>query len=150
MDATAVHAAVREFKRASSRQNRQSKSKQLTVNQAIDEKKSSNAKQNEKVRVAQSVPVKGTTTKESTGSVHQAAEAADPHYPPLVCDQFGGPSVADAQEMVYWHDIPSDTHYLSPFYDPTSTTPKYMTFEPDGGGTKKRRKFVPKRDCSEL
>jgi hypothetical protein len=49
------------------------------------------------------------------------------------CDAFGGPSrSADAQEMVYWADIPSDALYQSPFRHSTET--KYLTFEPDGGG----------------
>lgn len=143
MDTTAVHAAVREFKRASSssrQQNRPSKSKQLTNNQAIDEKASD---PNTEKHLAQSLSVKGTT-RESSGSDRQATDTTSaPHYPPLVCDQFGGPSVVDAQEMVYWQDIPSDTQYVSPFYDATTSTPKYMTFEPDGGGKKKQRIFFP-------
>jgi hypothetical protein len=55
----------------------------------------------------------------------------------LSCDVHGGPyTKAETQEMVYWHDIPSDTQYTSPRR--TSTQPqqeeRYMTFEPDGGG----------------
>merc|ERR1719223_596580 len=46
---------------------------------------------------------------------------------------YGGPDddkVMD--EMVYWEDIPSDSNYISPFYD--ASNEKFMTFEPDGGG----------------
>ena len=50
----------------------------------------------------------------------------------LNCDKFGGPSKELAQEMVYWEDIPSDEHFVSPFKRDGET--KYMTFEPDGGG----------------
>ena len=37
---------------------------------------------------------------------------------------------ADAQEMVYWSDIPSDNAHVSPFFSPHF----FLTFEPDGGG----------------
>jgi hypothetical protein len=68
-----------------------------------------------------------------------------PHYHNLNCERYGGPSKADAQEMVYWKDIPSDSHYISPFHPNNkrnakaaktnnSQQRKYMTFEPDGGG----------------
>jgi hypothetical protein len=33
----------------------------------------------------------------------------------LSCGAFGGPDEAQAKEMVYWQDIPSDTAYQSPF-----------------------------------
>jgi hypothetical protein len=46
----------------------------------------------------------------------------------LDCTAHGGP--ADAQEMVYWSDIPSDNAHVSPFY----SSHFYLTFEPDGGG----------------
>jgi hypothetical protein len=68
-----------------------------------------------------------------------------PHYHSLNCERYGGPSEADAQEMVYWKDIPSDSHYISPFHPNNRNRKakenrqqdaqrKYMTFEPDGGG----------------
>jgi len=50
----------------------------------------------------------------------------------LSCAIHGGPSDEAAQNMVYWKDIPSDSKYVSPFFD--SGKHKYMTFEPDGGG----------------
>ena len=51
----------------------------------------------------------------------------------LSCAAYGGPSDEIAtKEMVYWEDIPSDSNYISPFYDPA--TERYLTFEPDGGG----------------
>lgn len=55
----------------------------------------------------------------------------------LNCKDYGGPSFDAAQEMVYWHDIPSDSLYVSPLFDKRSTTTsgrEYLTFEPDGGG----------------
>ena len=51
----------------------------------------------------------------------------------LSCGRYGGPSHDDTEEMVYWEDIPSDSSYVSPFYNGTTNT-KYLTFEPDGGG----------------
>lgn len=50
----------------------------------------------------------------------------------LNCDAYGGPSAEAAEEMVYWKDIPSDSAYVSPFYEPDNI--RYLTFEPDGGG----------------
>ena len=60
----------------------------------------------------------------------------------LNCEAFGGPmDKAAAQEMVYWQDIATDTHYQSPFYQINNNVTNkkagrnfYMTFEPDGGG----------------
>lgn len=50
----------------------------------------------------------------------------------LNCEKWGGPSDEEAQEMVYWEDIPSDAHHVSPFKMPGIS--QYMTFEPDSGG----------------
>jgi hypothetical protein len=52
----------------------------------------------------------------------------------LNCEKWGGPSNDLAQEMVYWEDISSDEHFVSPFFDQRGGETKYMTFEPDGGG----------------
>lgn len=55
----------------------------------------------------------------------------------LDCKAYGGPSSENAQEMVYWRDIPTDSSYAPPFYQinrEKGKTKKYMTFEPDGGG----------------
>ena len=53
----------------------------------------------------------------------------------LSCEAYGGPSDDVARDMVYWQDIPSDHAYKSPF---TPKEEKYLTFEPDGGGTLRR------------
>ena len=54
----------------------------------------------------------------------------------LHCQPYGGPSSDIAQEMVYWKDIPNDSHYRSPFYNKNDNDQqqRYLTFEPDGGG----------------
>jgi hypothetical protein len=55
----------------------------------------------------------------------------------LDCKAYGGPSPEDAQEMVYWQDIPSDSLYVSPFFKTDrkqNEQREYLTFEPDGGG----------------
>lgn len=54
----------------------------------------------------------------------------DPPIAGLSCESYGGPSDEFASEMLYWKDIPSDSSFVSPFYDPE----KYITFEPDIGG----------------
>jgi hypothetical protein len=51
----------------------------------------------------------------------------------LSCKKYGGPSDADAKEMVYWRDIPADSHHVSPFFKGGGHT-QYLTFEPDFGG----------------
>lgn len=51
----------------------------------------------------------------------------------LNCDKFGGPDKSAAAEMVYWRDIPNDSHFTSP-YAYYGEAPKYLTFEPDEGG----------------
>lgn len=76
------------------------------------------------------------TNKQSSTNQHEHRLAG------LQCDQFGGPSLDAAQEMVYWEDIPSDESYLSPFHpkvDDRSSggelqMDQFLTFEPDGGG----------------
>lgn len=62
-------------------------------------------------------------------------DAVDDSHPlaGLVCEDHGGPSNEAAAEMVYWQDIPSDSHHTSPFK--RKEGPKqYLTFEPDQGG----------------
>ena len=51
----------------------------------------------------------------------------------LSCEAHGGPDTEAAQEMVYWHDIPSDSKYQSPLFRQDGVE-RYLTFEPDGGG----------------
>lgn len=51
----------------------------------------------------------------------------------LSCEAHGGPTTEEAQEMVYWHDIPSDTKYKSPLFQRDGVE-RFLTFEPDGGG----------------
>jgi hypothetical protein len=51
------------------------------------------------------------------------------HLAGLSCDRFGGP--ADASEMVFWEDIPSDNTFISPFQKPDKK--QYLTFEADHG-----------------
>lgn len=57
-----------------------------------------------------------------------------PKMATLSCKSHGGPSDEHAQEMVYWQDIPSDTHFVSPFRAKHGKEKRYLTFEPDGGG----------------
>jgi hypothetical protein len=53
----------------------------------------------------------------------------------LNCDKYGGPSTDEAQEMVYWEDVPSDAEWISPFHAKhRNGPPQYLTFEPDLGG----------------
>ena len=59
----------------------------------------------------------------------------------LSCEAYGGPSNEDAEEMVYWEDIPKDALHMSPFHPHKNkkdgdTTPitQFLTFEPDAGG----------------
>lgn len=71
---------------------------------------------------------------------HQPQHSAlvDSRLAGLQCDRHGGPDLESAREMVYWEDIPSDSHYRSPFYSAN----QYLTFEPDAGayGKKKGKK----------
>ena len=61
----------------------------------------------------------------------------------LNCEAYGGPSNKDAEEMVYWEDIPKDALHVSPFHAKHPDKKKegsvepitqYLTFEPDEGG----------------
>jgi hypothetical protein len=71
----------------------------------------------------------------------RGGNAGLPGLATLDCTAYGGPSSLEiSQEMVYWRDIPSDGLYVSPFSKTpsssrtASTSAKYLTFEPDGGG----------------
>ena len=82
-----------------------------------------------------------TTTTDSIKMVHEDIThqgLPNPHskrVAGLNCDKFGGPSPEEAQEMVYWEDIPSDAEWVSPFHYKHRQLPtQYMTFEPDRGG----------------
>ena len=73
-----------------------------------------------------------STDDDATSS--QSPNKLDHSLAGLSCTHYGGPSDTLAQsEMMYWSDIPTDSHYVSPFYNPDEEE-KYMTFEPDGGG----------------
>lgn len=60
----------------------------------------------------------------------------------LDCKPYKGTplTLEEAQEMVYWQEIRSDSFYVSPFgrlnaaYTKETSRPRYLTFEPDGGG----------------
>jgi hypothetical protein len=83
---------------------------------------------------------KQTIKEEITNSVQQEVvenhpkEEAVSSLAGLSCEKYGGPSREQAQEMVYWSDIPSDSRYVSPFHEKRGQHRRYLTFEPDGGG----------------
>lgn len=65
------------------------------------------------------------------------AENKDTPHPVsgLNCADHGGPTNPKIiEEMIFWSDIPSDSDYVSPMYDPNAKEEKYLTFEPDQGG----------------
>ena len=64
----------------------------------------------------------------------EAAAAVTHKVAGLSCSDHSSPIPdEDVQGMVYWSDIPSDSHFESPFKKVGPTT-KYLTFEPDEGG----------------
>ena len=93
------------------------------------------------------VEIKPSSSSSSSSTAAAAAAAAavvqqklatnhDNHVHPvsgLDCAEHGGPlKKEDAQEMVYWADIPKDNEWKSPFFKENER--QYLTFEPDGGG----------------
>jgi hypothetical protein len=118
VDLTAVHKAVREFLNPASNiitKNRQAKDGPASASGAKG---------------------KPPTKEDKAPPNGQSADLDEPRYPRLECAAYGGPSAELSQEMVYWQDIPSDTRYVSPLKESNDDgSPKYMTFEPDGGGT---------------
>jgi len=67
----------------------------------------------------------------------QNLAASESKIASLRCDKFeGGPLTSKAtEEMVYWHDIPSDSKFVSPFKKTNEKAGRqYLTFDPDGGG----------------
>lgn len=72
--------------------------------------------------------------------VHDMPKPADtdnvirvPHLDCTPFDQEDKTNSGYAQEMVYWKDIAYDESH-NPFRVDKTSSPKYMTFEPDGGG----------------
>jgi hypothetical protein len=52
---------------------------------------------------------------QSSSMTDLSSNVASNELATLQCqDSYGGPSDEYAQEMVYWHDIPSDAQYISP------------------------------------
>ena len=52
----------------------------------------------------------------------------------LTCSKYGGPTSKESlEDMIYWHDIPSDQRYVSPLHAKRGEQRQYLTFEPDGG-----------------
>ena len=85
----------------------------------------------------------GDIQRKSLDESNSNVRTTDVNQPPLdtlatlSCAAHGGPDDAAAREMVYWHDIPSDATYTSPFLSSHTNKYKgerYLTFEPDGGG----------------
>lgn len=71
-------------------------------------------------------------TKDFYSQLQNDTRTEQKHHPiaGLSCKDHGGPDDESASEMIFWSDIPTDSNYKSPFYDPE----KYITFEPDAGG----------------
>jgi hypothetical protein len=124
-DLTAIHAAVREFVKHNPNFAKKKKKTVSSGEVKVDSKLSSKLQSQSN----ETTTYTGNAARNEEASLQMTPPA---RYPPLNCDRFGGPSAQVAQELVYWQDIPSDTRYVSPF---TDASPKYMTFEPDGGGT---------------
>ena len=82
-------------------------------------------------RLKTDVKISKPTTDKLKATSHKVMAEGE-HHPiaGLSCSDHGGPDDESASEMIFWSDIPSDSNYKSPFYDPE----KYITFEPDGGG----------------
>jgi hypothetical protein len=70
-----------------------------------------------------------TSTSSSASGKDKSAKSTASKIAGLSCP---GVSPADAKEMVYWENLPSDALHVSPFHQ--TKTRQYMTFEPDGGG----------------
>lgn len=74
------------------------------------------------------------------GSGREAESAGHPHMIDIASLNCGGRGAANEEtqkELVYWEDIPSDSHYRSPFKQAGVT--KYITFEPDSAGWNNKR-----------
>ena len=80
-------------------------------------------------RTSEAIRPTKTTNKATTASKSLSNSSS---LAGLSCTRYGGPSDAEAAEMVYWKDIPLDSHHVSPFFRPDKT--EYLTFEPDAGG----------------
>lgn len=91
--------------------------------QAHEEKKRA-AEQNKRMKV-----------EDGNSKVHTWLEQPLHDLAGLSCTDHGGPDdgLQDAEEMVYWRDVPGDAAFKSPI-GKNDGRRKYLTFEPDGGG----------------
>lgn len=99
-----------------------------------DFQKDNKAAKNEIENEEEQVNAEVVKVKEEEVVVPPGDDVAPSTLAGLNCDAFGGPSREEAQEMVYWSDIPSDSRYVSPFHEKRGQHRRYLTFEPDGGG----------------
>jgi hypothetical protein len=105
---------------------------QLSLGQAVNATRAPN------LGAAESKPAATTTTAESktekafTKSSTSSSSSNTYRLAGLSCQNHGGPSDDLARELIYWHDIPSDARYQSPYFD--ASHEKFLTFESDGGG----------------
>lgn len=101
-------------------------------------KKASKRRQEEEVNVddvlANKKDIEQEEEKEPQDTANKEQQQRDPSLSTLSCKAHGGPADEHAQEMVYWQDIPTDSHYVSPFKGKQGQHKRYLTFEPDGGG----------------
>ena len=111
-------------------------------------------KQNDEAVQTKSKDEEAEKSLSNANDAHAAHKIAN-----LSCEAYGGPSNKDAEEMVYWEDIPRDALHMSPFhmdhpeYKPQHQTgadansendhanankvqkiTQFLTFEPDEGG----------------
>jgi hypothetical protein len=126
---TAIHQSVHEFKHHQQRKPKLSREKlqeaPLKEQQHRDEQPDERHHQED--ALPKELHLEGKAAQNNN-------DAAPPSLDSLDCSAFGGPSKELAQEMVYWEDIPSDAKYISPFHVKLGSEPRYLTFEPDGGG----------------
>eukprot|EP00548_Thalassiothrix_antarctica_P006224 CAMPEP_0194139344 /NCGR_PEP_ID=MMETSP0152-20130528/8992_1 /TAXON_ID=1049557 /ORGANISM="Thalassiothrix antarctica, Strain L6-D1" /LENGTH=589 /DNA_ID=CAMNT_0038837129 /DNA_START=325 /DNA_END=2094 /DNA_ORIENTATION=- len=74
------------------------------------------------------------TNDEQENNSITAAQLSSSRIASLKCQKYEGPHTPKAiEEMVYWHDISSDSKFVSPFHK-NKKKRQYLTFDPDGGG----------------
>jgi hypothetical protein len=84
----------------------------------------------------------GKNNDNSNNNANKSYQNHDHKIANLSCEAYGGPSDKDAEEMVYWEDIPEDALHMSPFHaehpnnkkDDVQPITQYLTFDSDHGG----------------
>jgi GDP-fucose protein O-fucosyltransferase len=102
-------------------------------NEGIKQSESSSSTDEASSKTGTAAITTTTTTSLLRNNKDNTDDAGSHRVAGLSCEKYGGPLTNDALErMIFWHDIPEDSTFVSPLKHPTEE--QFLTMEPDEGG----------------